>query len=210
MIQYGSLLHYIWHLNYDNASITRIKNQIKRLDKYSYRSRHIYIYICIYRSFKTILRSIVIIHKPLKNSTLWYNIMDRYSPGRFSLGGKRIRHMVFYLSLDVPRDPRSIRLPRGNVASRNGAHLFGVCCIIRTGERKGGKERQTRPHRNSLSFFSFFPLAGKRVLEIYCQGPRCRFVRSFVRIFGSATSPKVQLETILPEISDGWNHSDQS
>lgn len=129
--------------------------------------------------------------------------MDRYSPGRFSLGGKRIRHMVFYLSLDVPRDPRSIRLPRGNVASRNGAHLFGVCCIIRTGERKGGKERQTRPHRNSLSFFSFFPLAGKRVLEIYCQGPRCRFVRSFVRIFGSATSPKVQLETILPEISDG-------
>lgn len=173
---------------------------------------HIYthIYICIYRSFKTILRSIVIIHKPLKNSTLWYNIMDRYSPGRFSLGGKRIRHMVFYLSLDVPRDPRSIRLPRGNVASRNGAHLFGVCCIIRTGERKGGKERQTRPHRNSLSFFSFFPLAGKRVLEIYCQGPRCRFVRSFVRIFGSATSPKVQLETILPEISDGWNHSDQS
>lgn len=125
--------------------------------------------------------------------------MDRYSPGRFSLGGKRIRHMVFYLSLDVPRDPRSIRLPRGNVASRNGAHLFGVCCIIRTGERKGGKERQTRPHRNSLSFFSFFPLAGKRVLEIYCQGPRCRFVR----IFGSATSPKVQLETILPEISDG-------
>lgn len=36
-------------LNYDNASITRIKNQIKRLDKYSYRSRHIYIYVYIDR-----------------------------------------------------------------------------------------------------------------------------------------------------------------
>lgn len=93
--------------------------------------------------------------------------------------------MVFYLSLDVPRDPRSIRLPRGNVASRNGAHLFGVCCIIRTGERK--RERETRPHRNSLSFFSFFPLAGKRVLEIYCRLPSAG--RSNFRICHFSKSP---------------------
>lgn len=55
-------------LNYDNASITRIKNQINSINIRIDIASHIYthIYICIYRSFKTILRSIVIIHQAFK------------------------------------------------------------------------------------------------------------------------------------------------
>lgn len=82
------------------------------------------------------------------------------------------------------------------VLSRNGAHLFGVCCIIRTGDRG--------PHRSSslfffLSFsFSLFfssPASWKTSFEKYIARLP---VRSFE--FGSATSPS-STRNVFPEVS---------
>lgn len=79
--------------------------------------------------------------------------------------------MVFYLSLDVPRDPRSIRLPRGNVTSRNGAHSFGVCCIIRTGERK---RKTDQASSKLIVLFFFFPVSWKTSFGNILPAPQCR------------------------------------
>lgn len=64
--------------------------------------------------------------------------------------GKRIRHMVPWSDgRAAPSRESGIRAPRANGASRNGGpHLFGVCCIIRSGELA------TRESLLSIFFFS--------------------------------------------------------
>lgn len=95
-------------LNYDNVSVARIKNQIKQLDKYSNRRRVIYT-DCLRPILRHIVSIYTNIYQAFKNSIFFFitsrnvisSIDSRDSPD-FDLAGKRIRHMVFYLSLDVP------------------------------------------------------------------------------------------------------------
>lgn len=107
-------------------------------------------------------------------------------PGDFDWWQKDSPYGLLLIIRCATRSRRAFDCREATVLSRNDAHLFGVCCIIRTRNRASPEQ---------LIVLFFLPLAGKRVSKIYCSAPRAVLrirIRHFSIVHSKRTSGSIR------------------